>query len=114
MTLELFHNPRCSKSRDAVQFLEGKNIDFQTTLYLTNGPSKKELKTIIKKLKIPAPQLIRTKDKFFKENYHNKKLTEEEAIELMVKYPILIERPILISSDAAAIGRPLSNFDQIL
>ena len=114
MTLQLFHNPRCSKSREAVQFLEDNNIAFQTTLYLSEIPTKKELKEIIKKLNIPAQDLIRKKEKIFSENYKNINLTENEAIDLMIKHPKLIERPILISNDAAAIGRPLSNFEQIL
>lgn len=114
MSIELYHNPRCSKSRDAKTFLENENIDFKTRLYLKDLPSKKELEQLVKKLNIPAEDLIRKKEKIFLAQTKRKNLTNEEAITLMSEHPILIERPIVVKDNKAAIGRPIDNIISIL
>lgn len=114
MSIELYHNPRCGKSRDAKTFLENEKIDFTTRLYLNDNPSKSELEALVKKLAIPAEDLIRKKEKIFLAQEKRKNLTDEEAIKLMVANPILIERPIVVNGNQAAIGRPLENIISIL
>jgi arsenate reductase len=104
--MELLHNPRCSKSRQTLALLEDKGFNPEIKLYLDDVPSKNELLSIVEKLGIPAEKLIRKGEKIYKENFKGKTLSNEEWIEAMVEYPKLIERPILINGEKAAIGRP--------
>ncbi len=114
MSLELYHNPRCSKSREAKALLEKENKEFSVRLYLNDSPSKNELKNLVKKLGIPAEDLIRKKEKVFLAQSKRKDLSDEEAINLMYENPILIERPIVIKDNKAVIGRPIDNIIALL
>lgn len=114
MSIELYHNPRCGKSRDAKALLENENKTFSVRQYLKDSPSKSELEELIKKLGIPAEDLIRKKEKVFLAQSKRKGLSDMEAINLMVEHPILIERPIVIKDDKAAIGRPIDNIIDLL
>ena len=102
----LYHNPRCRKSREALQLLQQANEPVEIVLYLKNSLSKEELKDILLKLEISAIALIRKNEAVWKENYKNKSLTEDELITTMVNNPKLIERPIAIKNGKAIIGRP--------
>jgi arsenate reductase len=102
----LYHNPRCRKSREALQILQQANEPVEIVLYLKNSLSKEELKDILLKLEITAIALIRKNEAVWKENYKNKSLTEDELITAMVNNPKLIERPIAIKNGKAIIGRP--------
>lgn len=112
--MELYHNPRCSKSRQALALLEEKGISPEIRLYLSDVPSKKELTTILNKLDIPAEKLIRKGEKVYKEQFKGEKLSQGEWINAMVEHPKLIERPILINGDKAMIGRPPENVLEIV
>jgi len=102
----LYHNPRCRKSREALQILQQANEPVEIVLYLKNSLSKEELKDILLKLEISAIDLVRKNEAVWKENYKNKSLTEDELITAMVNNPKLIERPIAIKNGKAIIGRP--------
>jgi len=102
----IYHNPRCSKSRQTLQLLEEKGISPEVILYLEDVPSKSDLKGILKKLEISAEKLIRKGEKDYKENFKGKNLSEDEWIDAMIKFPKLIERPIVIQGGKAVIGRP--------
>tara|TARA_B100000497_G_scaffold60763_1_gene68900 strand:- start:1247 stop:1588 length:342 start_codon:yes stop_codon:yes gene_type:complete len=102
----LYHNPRCRKSREALQILQQANEPVEIVLYLKNSLSKEELKDILLKLEISAIDLVRKNEAIWKENYKNKSLTEDELITAMVNNPKLIERPIAIKNGKAIIGRP--------
>lgn len=104
--MKIYHNPRCSKSRCSLDLLTERGIEFEIVKYLEEVPTKKELKSLLKKLNIKAEELVRKGEKEYKENYIGKTLSEEEWIEAMVKYPKLIERPIFENGDKAVIGRP--------
>ena len=106
--MEIWHNPRCSKSREALKLLEEEGIEPQIRQYLKETPSEQEVNDLIKKLGIKPEQLIRKGEAIFKENFKGKTLSNEEWIKAMVEYPKLIERPIVISGDKAVIGRPPS------
>jgi arsenate reductase len=108
----IFHNPRCQKSREALAFLEETNHKISVREYLKEPPSFRELKSIIDGLGIDARKLIRQKEEIFKP-YLNKRLTEEEAIALMVKHPVLIERPIVCFNSKWVLARPLENLKNI-
>ncbi len=104
--IQIYHNPRCSKSREALAILEESNVDFEVVKYLDTPPSEKELKEILKKLDISPIDLVRKREAIWKENFAKKTLSDEEIIQAMVSYPKLIERPIVIKENKAVIGRP--------
>jgi arsenate reductase len=104
--MEIYHNPRCSKSRQALNLLQEKGENVTVRLYLESPPTKEELETIIKKLGISAEELLRKGETDFKEHYKGKVLTEAACIDAMLKFPKLIERPIVIVGNKAVIGRP--------
>lgn len=112
--ITIYHNNRCSKSREGVCFLEDNKIDFQIINYLENVPTKEELKELLKKLNIPAIDLIRKKETIWLEQFKNKKLSENEVIEAMITYPKLIERPIVVNGNKAVIARPADKIKEIL
>lgn len=114
MKTTIYHNPRCSKSRESLNLLKEKNLDIQIIEYLKTPPSASELQKVLVQLNLTAEQLIRKSEAIYKENYKGKKLSEEEWIEAMVKNPKLIERPIVIYGDKAVIGRPLEQVQQLI
>lgn len=102
----LYHNPRCSKSREALQLLEEEGETIEIVNYLENPPSTQELKQVIELLGIKPMKLVRTQEADWKENFKGKELTDDEVIDAMVKFPKIIERPIAIHGTKAVIGRP--------
>ena len=112
--MKIYHNPRCSKSRQGLQLLENSNHDFEIVDYQNNPPTVKELKEILKMLDFEPIQLVRKNEAIWKENYKNKQLTDDEIIKAMCSHPKLIERPIVISGNKAVLGRPLENINQLL
>ena len=104
--MKIYHNPRCSKSRQGLQLLQEAQQKFEIVDYLNKPPSKEELKDLLKKLGIAPLQLVRKNEVIWKENYKNKNLTDDEIIEAMCSNPKLIERPIVIKGNKAVIGRP--------
>lgn len=109
MSVSIFHNPRCSKSRASLAALEERGIDAEVVHYLDTPPSENELTQIIGKLGIEAKALIRFGESRAKELGISQAddRSNTKWIKLMVDNPILIERPIVITTDKAAIGRPL-------
>jgi len=112
--ITIYHNPRCSKSREGISFLENLNLEFETIKYIDESISKEELKSILKKLNYRAIELIRTKEKIWIENYKNMQLSENEIIDIMIENPKLIERPIVINGDKAIVARPSEKIRNIL
>lgn len=105
--LTLYHNPRCSKSRGALELLETRGLQPHVVRYLETPPTASELSSLLVKLGIPARQLLRTgEDDYRVLNLADSSLTEAQLIDAMVAHPKLIERPILIAGDKAVIGRP--------
>ncbi len=110
----IWHNPRCSKSRNAAALLEEKGIEAEVVKYLDTPPSKEELKAVLKMLGISARELMRTKEDLYKELNLKDETDEEKLIEAMVENPKLIERPIVIKDGKAAIGRPIENIIDLI
>jgi|SRR5690554_219091 len=110
----LYHNPRCSKSREALHLLEEAGETVEIVKYLDTPPSKKKLKQILSLLDIKPIDLVRVKEKEWKENYKGKTLSDDEIIDAMVRFPRLIERPIAVKGLHAAVGRPPENVLEVL
>ena len=115
MSVTIYHNPRCSKSRETLAMLESRGFIPRVIEYLLNPPDTKTLTAIVKKLRVPARKLLRTKEAAYLENgLDNEKLTDVQIIAAIVNNPILMERPIVLANDKAAIGRPPENVLEIL
>ena len=113
MTMQIYHNPRCSKSRQTLELLQDKGLDVQIVEYLKTPPSKGELFGILDKLDLEAKSIIRTKEVEFKDMSINLE-DKESVIDAIVQVPKLLERPIVVTEDKAAIGRPPENVLKIL
>ena len=107
MTVTILHNPRCSKSRATLALLQERGVNPQITLYLDSPPEAKELRSILKKLGLKPRELLRRGEpEYHALGLENTGLGDDELIEAMVTHPRLIERPIVLASHKAAIGRP--------
>ncbi len=115
MNVTIYHNPRCSKSRQTLQLLEERGVDITIIDYLKNPPSGEELKSILEKLKMSARDILRRGEDAYKQhNLADQSKTEEDIIAAMVISPKLIERPIVVVADKAVIGRPPTRIFDIL
>lgn len=112
--IQIYHNSRCSKSREGLQILEESGKDFEVIEYMKDKVSVNELKNLIKKLKIQPIDLVRKNESIWKENFKGKELSDQEILEAMAEFPNLIERPIVIHNGKAVIGRPPSLINDIL
>jgi len=115
MAVTIYHNPKCSKSRQTLDLLKQQGIEPQTIEYLKTPPSKAELKRVLKLLGISARELLRSKEPEYKElGLDNPALNEDDIIDAMISTPKLIERPIVVNDNKAAIGRPPQQVLEIL
>ncbi len=104
--MKLYHNARCQKSREALALLQEKGASPQIVLYMKEPLLPGDLETLLEKLAIPAGDLIRKKEKVWKDEFAEKELSEDELILAMIEYPQLMERPVLETVDKAIVGRP--------
>ena len=113
--LTLYHNPRCSKSRAALELLEARGLTPTIVRYLENPPSVEQLRELLSKLNLPARQLLRSGEEEYKAlNLADVSLSEEQLLSAMAAHPKLIERPILIAGARAVIGRPSEKLLELL
>ncbi|MEG1691436.1 MAG: arsenate reductase (glutaredoxin) [Hafnia sp.] len=112
----IYHNPRCSKSRETLTLLQEQGIEPQIIQYIDTPPDAATLKTLLKDLGFSsARQLLRHKEDIYKElNLADESLTEDQLIDAMVNHPKLIERPIVVKGKKARIGRPPEQILEIL
>ncbi len=114
MSIVVWHNPRCSKSRAGVKYLEEKGVDFSIVKYLDTPPSAEEIRAVLAKLGIPARELMRTKEAIYKELNLKEVHDESALIAAMAEHPKLIERPVVIHGDKAVVARPAERIETIL
>jgi arsenate reductase len=115
MSVTIYHNPRCSKSRETLRLLETKGLKPKIVDYLVTPPSPAELKAILKKLGLKARDLLRQGEPLYAELVLKQRPLDDDAlIALMAENPILIERPIVVAGGKAAIGRPPEKILEIL
>jgi arsenate reductase len=112
--IQIYHNPRCGKSRNCLAFIQESEKEYEIINYLQETPSFDELHALIKKLDLEPIQLVRQKEKIWIENYKNKQMSEDEIIQAMVLNPILIERPIVVIGNKAIIGRELDKVSDFI
>ena len=110
---KIYHNPRCSKSRETLKLLHDQNIDPEIIEYLNTPPSEDELRELLSMLKIKPSELLRKKEKVIREEALDI-TNEERLVALMHQHPILIERPIIVKGGRAVLGRPPENIEQLV
>lgn len=116
MSTKIYHNPRCSKSRQTLQLLQDNSVDAEIIEYLKTPPTADELKEILTALNMQPRDLMRKKEAEYKENnLADKSLTEDQLIAAMIQFPKLIERPIVVTNgNKFALGRPPENVLEII
>lgn len=112
--IKIYHNPRCSKSREGLCTLQNSNKNIEVINYFETPLTVDELKKIISLLKIKPIDLVRIKEVIWKEQFKDKNLNDEQIIEALVENPQLIERPIVVNGDKAVIARPLDKIHEII
>ena len=111
----IYHNPKCSKSRKALEIIKSKNIEPTIILYLTNKLSKIEVENVLSKLELSIRDILRTEeDEYKNNNLKNENLTDDKLIDFLIKFPKLLQRPIVIKNNKAVIGRPPENILNLL
>ncbi len=115
MTITIYHNPRCSKSRQTLELLRGKGLEPQIIEYLKNPPDKNAMTEILALLGLTPGELMRKKEAPYKENnLDSPELSDAQLLEALLKHPVLIERPIVLANGKAALGRPPENVLDII
>ncbi len=113
--MKIYHNPRCSKSRQSLALLQEAGVELEVVEYLNDPPTVEELSQILAALQMEPAELMRTGEAAYKELGLNAKvLSREEAIEIMVQNPVLIQRPIVVKGEQAVIGRPPENIRTLI
>jgi arsenate reductase len=110
----VWHNPRCSKSRNGIRYLEEKGVEYEVRRYLDEPPTPEEIRTLLKKLGMTARELMRTKEKLYRELGLAEVEEERKLVEAMAEHPRLIERPVVIRGDRAVVARPETKIDELL
>ena len=112
--IRIYHNPRCRKSREALELVKDKVEEMEIIEYLKEPPTVEELKQVIEQLGISPLDLIRKNETIFKEKFKGKSFSDAEWTQIMVNHPKLIERPIVINGKKARVGRPPEKVLEIL
>lgn len=112
--ITIWHNPKCSKSREAMEIVQNSDCSAEVVKYLENAPDAKKIKALLKMLGIKPRELMRTKEDIYKELNLMDEKSDEALIDAMAKHPKLIERPIIIKGDKAIIGRPAERIAEFL
>ena len=115
MSTKIYHNPRCSKSRQTLELLNNKGVETEVIEYLNTPPDAADLNRILTGLNMEPRELMRKgQDEYKTLNLADDSLSREDLIKAMIENPILIERPIVITEKGIAIGRPIENVEKIL
>jgi arsenate reductase len=114
MKVEVYHNPRCSKSREAVNYLKEEGHEVEIIEYLKVTPTRAELEMLLAKLNLRPHNIIRTGELIYKEHFRGKDFNDDEWIDILMEHPKLIERPIVIRGNKAVIGRPFGRVVELI
>ncbi len=112
--ITIYHNPRCTKSREGLCLLENTNEEIIIRKYLDDFFTKEELKEVISKLNIKPIELVRAKEKIWIDHFKGKELSDNQLIDILLEHPKLIERPIVVKNNRAVIARPKERINEIL
>jgi len=104
--MKIYHNPRCSKSRETLQLIKDAGVEVEIVEYLNAIPTAEDLKMILMKLNLKPTDILRKGEAVYKEKFKNSNFNDDEWIKVMLEYPKLIERPIVVKGNKAILGRP--------
>ena len=114
MKLRIYHNPKCKKSREGLEYLSSRTNDYEIINYIREGISKDEIKEMVLKLHIPPKDLVRTNEDLYKKELKSKNFTDDEWILILSENPKLLKRPVIIGKHKAVFGDPVNNIDKLL
>jgi len=109
----IYHNPRCSKSRAGLAYLESKEVEFQVVDYIKNPLAKKELKELLMKMNLKPIEIIRTQEDLYKSDLKGKKFTDDEWIRILIENPKLMQRPIVSKKHKAILAQPPEKISEL-
>ena len=112
--LTIYHNPRCSKSRETLSRIQDSGEEYNVIDYLSNPPTEETLRELVQKLGFPIEYLVRKDEELFKEKFSKVDIGENDWYKILTENPRLIERPIVVRGEEAIIGRPPENVDKFL
>lgn len=112
--LEIYHNPRCSKSRIGLKFLEENSIDYQVINYIKEGISEQKIKELARKINVPIVELLRTHEELFQKEFKDKTFSEDEWAKVIAENPRLLHRPIVVNKEKAVWAQPPEKIKDIL
>lgn len=112
--IKIYHNPRCAKSREALQYLEDKNLPHEVIKYMDEPLTFEELDELLEVLGMYPFELIRQNEQIWKDEFKDKDMDDNELIYLMVEYPQLIQRPIVVNDTLAVVARPADRIEEVL
>lgn len=111
--LKIYHNPRCSKSRESLLYIEQKGYEYELVNYMKDGISAKEIKDFLNKSGLEVTAIIRTNEELYKQQFKGMKLSEEEWIKVLVENPQLLQRPLVIKGTHAVLARPAEEIQKL-
>jgi len=114
MTMRIYHNPRCSKSRQTLGIIRESGIEPEIVDYLNDTPSAEELRELVRLLGIRPEELVRKGEDIFKEQFKGRAMTDDDWLRAMAEHPKLIERPIVVKGKKAVLGRPPEKVSELL
>jgi polyphosphate kinase len=112
--MKIDHNPRCSKSREGILYLEEKGYEFEVINYMKSGITPKEIKSFLNKSGLKVEEIIRTTEELYKLQYKGKELDEEQWINILAENPQLLQRPLIIKGSHAVLARPVEEIQKLL
>ncbi len=112
--IQILHNPRCKKSREALELLKSRGFDPEIIYYLKTTPDREFIREVVKKMNIPALEWVRKKETIYKTEYKDRSMSDKDWIDALAKHPELMERPVIINGEKAVIGRPTEKILEII
>lgn len=112
--MKIYHNPRCRKSREGLRFIQEKGLEVEIIDYFKNPVTESELKELLMKLGRKPNEAIRTQEEIYKKNFRGKNFTEDEWIKIIIEFPKLLQRPIVVKKHKAVIAQPPEKINQLL
>lgn len=112
--MKIYHNPRCAHSRAGLEYIENKGFDLEVKKYLSEGLTEMELTEILRKTGKKPHELVRTQEALYKSDYKGRNLTDQEWIEVLIRHPHLLQRPIVINGEKAVVAHPPEEIEKII
>lgn len=112
--IRVYHNPRCTKSREALAYLDEKGLEYEVVEYMKEPLTPMDLESVLEALDMSAEDLIRTNESVWKDDFKGKELDEDELILAMIEHPKLMQRPIVLNSGKAVVARPAEEIEKVL